>query len=111
MEVPLNGDRLPPTGTFLVRPHGYRPRGFEYGQSSEEMSLSAERDRSLTGWHGTPMGANIEQTQRDEWRNRELSREREDLPLRLPVTDQEDNTWMYLVVLLLIISFVQISSL
>ena len=91
MEVPLNGDRLPPTGTFLVRPHGYRPRGFEYGQSSEEMSLSTEREELIS--------------------RRDLSREREDLPLRLPVTDQEDNTWMYLVVLLLIISFVQISSL
>ena len=90
MEVPLNADRLPPTGTFLVRPHGYRPRGFEYGQSSEEMSLSTEREELIS--------------------RRELSREREDLPLRLPVTDQEDNTWMYLVLLVLIISFVQISS-
>ena len=90
MEVPLNADRLPPAGTFLVRPHGYRPRGFEYGQSSEEMSLSTEREELIS--------------------RRDLSREREDLPLRLPVTDQEDNTWMYLVVLLLIISFVQISS-
>ena len=90
MEVPLNADRLPPTGTFMVRPYGYRPRGFEYGQSSEEMSLSTEREE-LIG-------------------RRELSREREDLPLP-PVTNQEDdNTWMYLVVLLLIISFVQISS-
>ena len=90
MEVPLNADRLPPTGTFLVRPHGYRPRGFEYGQSSEEMSLSTEREELIS--------------------RRELSREREDLPLQ-PVTNQEDdNTWMYLVVLLLIISFVQISS-
>ena len=90
MEVPLNADRLPPAGTFLVRPHGYRPRGFEYGQSSEEMSLSTEREELIS--------------------RRDLSREREDLPLRLPVTDQEDNTWMYLVGLLLIISFVQISS-
>ena len=90
MEVPLNADRLPPAGTFLVRPHGYRPRGFEYGQSSEEMSLSTEREELIS--------------------RRDLSREREDLPLRLPVTDQEDNTWMYLVLLVLIISFVQISS-
>ena len=90
MEVPLNADRLPPAGTFLVRPYGYRPRGFEYGQSSEEMSLSTEREELIS--------------------RRELSREREDLPLRLPVTDQEDNTWMYLVLLVLIISFVQISS-
>ena len=90
MEVPLNADRLPPAGTFLVRPHGYRPRGFEYGQSSEEMSLSTEREELIS--------------------RRELSREREDLPLQ-PVTNQEDdNTWMYLVGLLLIISFVQISS-
>ena len=114
MEVPPNAGRLPllhlnTGGTFLARPYGYRPQGFEYGRSSEEMSLSAERERSQTGWHGTQaIEANIEQTQRDEWRNRELSREREDLPLRLP--DQEDNTWMYLVGLLLIISFVQISS-
>ena len=55
------------------------------------MSLSTEREELIS--------------------RRDLSREREDLPLRLPVTDQEDNTWMYLVVLLLIISFVQISSL
>ena len=116
MEVPPNAGRLPllhlgTGGTFLARPYGYRPHGFEFGRSSEEMSLSAERDRSQTGWHGTPIEANIEQTQRDEWRNRELSREPEDLPLP-PVTNQEedDNTWMYLVVLLLIISFVQISS-
>ena len=108
MEVPLNADRLPPTGTFLARPYGYRPQGFEYGQSSEEMSLTPEREASQTGWHDY-LGAQARRRE-EIWTSRELSREREDLPLRLPVTDQEDNTWMYLVGLLLIISFVQISS-
>ena len=46
-----------PTGRFIAHPRNYRPQGFQFGDSSEEMSCTPERaDPGETGWKDMEAG-------------------------------------------------------
>ena len=72
------------TGRFIAHPRNYRPQGFQFGDSSEEMSCTPERaDPGETGWKDYLGRIERRRAEIRGLRERSLSREPEDLPLPL----------------------------
>ena len=69
MEVPLDAGRLPTIGTYIARPHGWRPGDFQFGESSEDMSMTPDRDPVIRGQRERRMSLSREpEEEKVDWR-------------------------------------------